>query len=115
MIKVLKRPLQGMLAFGAIVAVMTLLLLRLPTGFLPTEDQGQVMVQFTLPAGASVTRTLEVAKAIEKHFLETEKDNIRSHVHVVRLQLQRQWPERWHGVREPEGLEGTQRRGEPRR
>lgn len=75
-IKVLKRPLQGMLAFGAIVLVMGLLLLRLPTSFLPTEDQGQVMVQFTLPAGASVTRTLEVAKTIEKYFMETEKDNI---------------------------------------
>ncbi|MDY6947967.1 MAG: efflux RND transporter permease subunit, partial [Pseudomonadota bacterium] len=75
-IKVLKRPLQGMLAFGAITLVMALLLFRLPTGFLPSEDQGQVMVQFTLPAGASVTRTLEVAKAIEKHFLEQEKDNI---------------------------------------
>ncbi|HEY5754237.1 MAG TPA: efflux RND transporter permease subunit, partial [Steroidobacter sp.] len=75
-LKVIKRPLQGMLAFGAIVAVMALLLFRLPTGFLPTEDQGQVMVQFTLPPGASVTRTLEVAKAVEKHFLETEKDNV---------------------------------------
>jgi multidrug efflux pump len=77
-LKVIKRPLQGMLAFGAIVAVMSLLLLRLPTGFLPTEDQGQVMVQFTLPPGASVTRTLEVAKAVEKHFLETEKDNVKA-------------------------------------
>ncbi len=75
-IKVLKRPLQGMLAFGAITLAMGLLLLRLPTGFLPTEDQGQVMVQFTLPPGASVSRTLEVAKSIEKYFLETEKDNI---------------------------------------
>lgn len=75
-LKVIKRPMQGMLAFGAIVAVMAVLLLRLPTGFLPTEDQGQVMVQFTLPPGASVTRTLEVAKAVEKHFLETEKDNV---------------------------------------
>ena len=75
-LKVLKRPLQGMLVFGAITAVMALLLLRLPTGFLPNEDQGQVMVQFQLPAGASVSRTLEVAKTIEKHFLETEKDNV---------------------------------------
>ena len=73
---ILKRPLQGMLAFGAIVLVMGLLLWRLPTGFLPSEDQGQVMVQFTLPAGASVTRTLEVAKSVEKHFLEKEKNNV---------------------------------------
>ncbi|WP_116809615.1 efflux RND transporter permease subunit [Steroidobacter cummioxidans] len=75
-LKVLKRPLQGMLVFGAITAALALLLLRLPTGFLPSEDQGQVMVQFQLPAGASMSRTLEVAKTIEKHFLETEKDNV---------------------------------------
>jgi multidrug efflux pump len=74
--KVLQRPLPGMLAFGAIVVVMALLLMRLPTGFLPTEDQGQVMVQFTLPPGASVSRTLEVAKRVERHFLETEKNNV---------------------------------------
>lgn len=75
-IKVIKRPVQGMLVFGGITLVMGLLLLRLPTGFLPNEDQGQVMVQFQLPAGASVSRTLEVAKRIEKYFLETEKDNV---------------------------------------
>lgn len=74
--RILKHPLQGMLAFGAVVAVMGLLLWRLPTGFLPTEDQGQVMVQFTLPAGASVSRTLEVAKRVEKHFLENEAGNV---------------------------------------
>ncbi|HEY0941201.1 MAG TPA: efflux RND transporter permease subunit [Steroidobacter sp.] len=74
-VKVLKRPLQGMLVFGAIVGLMGLLLLRLPTSFLPDEDQGTVMVQFTLPPGASISRTLEVAKAIEKYFMEHEKNN----------------------------------------
>jgi multidrug efflux pump len=75
-LKVLKRPLQGMLAFGAVTLAMAVLLMRLPTGFLPLEDEGQVMVQFTLPAGASVSRTVEVAKRVEQHFLETEKDNV---------------------------------------
>ena len=74
--RLLRHPVQGTLAFGAVVVVMGLLLWRLPTGFLPTEDQGQVMVQFTLPAGASVSRTLEVAKRVEKHFLENEQDNV---------------------------------------
>ena len=73
---ILKHPLEGIAAFVVIVVVMGVLLLRLPTGFLPDEDQGEVMVQFTLPAGASVGRTIEVAKQIEKYFLENEKDNI---------------------------------------
>lgn len=77
-VKVLKRPLQGMLAFGAIVLAMGLLLARLPSGFLPTEDQGQVMMQFMLPSGASMSRTLEVAKTIENYFLQNERDNITS-------------------------------------
>jgi len=73
--RVLKTPLRWMLMYGVIAAAMGLLLLRLPTGFLPTEDTGEVMVQYSLPAGATVNRTLEVSKAIEKHFLVDEKGN----------------------------------------
>lgn len=49
---------------------------RLSTGFLPNEDQGSVMVQFTLPTGASFERTLNVAKQVEQYFLTQEKDNV---------------------------------------
>ncbi|MES2533736.1 MAG: efflux RND transporter permease subunit [Pseudomonadota bacterium] len=73
--KLLKAPLRWMLMYGVIIAALAVLFMRLPTGFLPTEDQGEAMVQFTLPAGASVARTTEVAKEVEKHFLTTEKDN----------------------------------------
>ncbi len=37
-----------------------------PTGFLPEEDQGAFMAQVQLPQGASVNRTLEVVKQVEK-------------------------------------------------
>jgi HAE1 family hydrophobic/amphiphilic exporter-1 len=37
-----------------------------PTGFLPEEDQGAFMAEVQLPQGASVNRTLEVVKQIEK-------------------------------------------------
>ncbi|CAN5675241.1 efflux RND transporter permease subunit [soil metagenome] len=73
--KLLKAPLRWMLMYGVIIAALGVLFMRLPTGFLPTEDQGEAMVQFTLPAGASVARTMEVAKEVEKHFLTTEKAN----------------------------------------
>jgi len=73
--RILKAPLRWMLLYGLILAVLAVLFTRLPTGFLPTEDQGQAMVQFSLPTGASVARTIEVSKQIEQHFLEKEKNN----------------------------------------
>jgi multidrug efflux pump len=67
--------------FLAIYLVTCLLLVglywRLPTGFIPAEDQGNAMVQFRLPAGATSGRTQEVAGRIEQYFLEgPERKNI---------------------------------------
>jgi multidrug efflux pump len=73
---VLKKPMRWMLSYGLIIAVLAVLFLRLPRSFLPDEDQGEIMVQFTLPAGATLPRSIEVAKQVEKYFQEHEKDNI---------------------------------------
>ena len=72
------RPIRFVFIYGAIGVVLALLFVRLPTGFLPTEDQGQVMVQVTLPAGAAQTRVTDANLAIEKHFLQDEKANTRA-------------------------------------
>jgi len=66
----------AMIIYGLIVLAMIALFIRLPTGFLPEEDQGSVLAQFTLPAGAVQSRSLEVAKQIEHHWLVDEKDNV---------------------------------------
>jgi len=73
--RILKAPLRWMLLYGLILAALAVLFTRLPTGFLPTEDQGEAMVQFSLPVGASVARTMEVSKQVEQYFLDKEKDN----------------------------------------
>ena len=65
-----------MTAFLVIVGIMTLLFLRLPTGFLPDEDQGIVVTQITLPTGAVQERTLAVAKEVLKFYQEDEKANV---------------------------------------
>ena len=65
------------LIYIAIVAVMVLLFVRLPTGFLPDEDQGEAITLFQLPAGATFNRTNQVAKTIEHHFLVDEKADVR--------------------------------------
>jgi multidrug efflux pump len=63
---------------GAVVLLM-LLFFRLPTGFLPTEDQGAALVQFRLPAGATMTRTQQVQRQVENYFLNgRDKNNIKT-------------------------------------
>ncbi|MFK4873688.1 multidrug efflux RND transporter permease subunit [Novosphingobium sp. ZW T3_23] len=62
-----------------IACVATLMLFqRLPTGFLPNEDQGTIMVQWRLPAGSPRSRTEEVQRAVEKYFETYEKGNVAS-------------------------------------
>ncbi len=66
------------LAYVVVVALMALLLVRLPTGFLPQEDQGGLFTPITLPSGAMQSRTLAVAKQVEHFYLVDEKRNTNS-------------------------------------
>ena len=65
-------------AFLAMVAIAAVLFLRLPTAFLPQEDQGWLMAQVMAPPGATQQRTMDSIYAVERHFLENEKDTVRS-------------------------------------
>jgi multidrug efflux pump len=70
--------------YAVVCAVLAVMFFRLPTGFLPTEDQGAVMVQFRLPAGATLGRTREVQQTIENYFLKgDEKKNVGSYFTVA--------------------------------
>jgi multidrug efflux pump len=70
--------------YGGVVLALALLFFRLPTGFLPTEDQGAALVQFRLPAGATMTRTKEVQLAVENYFLNgPEKKNVKTYFTVA--------------------------------
>jgi len=72
-----------MMIYGAIVIVLGLLFMRLPSSFLPDEDQGIMFTQMTLPVGATKERSAVVMDQIEKHYLENEKDNVRSVFSVI--------------------------------
>ena len=67
-----------LIAYGLIALALVLLFLRLPTSFLPTEDQGSISMQYSLPPGATFGRTIEVQKAIERYFLREEEGNVRA-------------------------------------
>jgi multidrug efflux pump len=55
---------RWMVAFAVMLAVGALLLLKLPGSFVPDEDQGYVLVDVQLPAGATMPRTREVMQRI---------------------------------------------------
>jgi multidrug efflux pump len=57
---------------------------RIPTGFIPSEDQGNAFVQFQLPSGATMGRSQEVSRKIEDYFLKgPDKHNVRTMFNVV--------------------------------
>ncbi|WP_318248284.1 efflux RND transporter permease subunit [Novosphingobium percolationis] len=73
------RPRPWMLAFVGLTGAMALLYARLPTSFLPDEDQGNLMLSITLPAGATLEQTREVASRVADYIRDSEKEDV---VHV---------------------------------
>jgi len=65
-----------------LVGVLVVLHERMTTSFLPDEDQGILIIQATLPSGATLERTREVLKQVEKHFLENEKEAVKELITV---------------------------------
>ncbi|MGX1322513.1 multidrug efflux pump [Bradyrhizobium sp. USDA 377] len=72
----IKRVTGVIIAFVAIVAAMVVLFQRLPSSFLPEEDQGTIMTLIQLPVGATSARTLDVIKQVEHQYLDNEKDAV---------------------------------------
>ncbi|MBF5005911.1 efflux RND transporter permease subunit [Diaphorobacter caeni] len=60
----------SLVVFAAILAAMALLFMRLPTSFLPEEDQGALFVQIKLPAGSTQEQTLKVMDAVSDYVRE---------------------------------------------
>ncbi|CAB5558840.1 efflux RND transporter permease subunit [Citrobacter sp. Cy234] len=61
-----------------IVIGMAVLFMRLPTSFLPEEDQGVFMTMIQLPAGATQERTQKVLDQVTQYYLNNEKANVAS-------------------------------------
>jgi len=74
--RIFKHALAASLVYLALVLIMALLFVRLPTGFLPDEDQGEVIDLFNLPPGAVRSRTEATGHLIEQHYLTVEKNNV---------------------------------------
>lgn len=69
---------RSLLAFMLVLVLLGIVLARIPTSFLPDEDQGFLFVQLSTPSGATKERTLESVKTMERYLLKQEKENIES-------------------------------------
>tara|TARA_A100001391_G_scaffold46046_1_gene27110 strand:+ start:31073 stop:34258 length:3186 start_codon:yes stop_codon:yes gene_type:complete len=68
--KILSKPFRALMAFVLICAVTAFLYLRLPTAFLPQEDQGDVVTVIQTPPGATAARTQEVINELQAYWDE---------------------------------------------
>ncbi|MCX3309035.1 efflux RND transporter permease subunit [Pantoea vagans] len=69
---------RDMVIYLLIVVGMAFLFMRLPSSFLPEEDQGLLLAQAQLPAGATQERTQKVLDQVTDYFLTQEKDTVKS-------------------------------------
>lgn len=75
---ILSRTRRYLLVFAVLCVTMAVLFLRLPTSFLPDEDQGVLFAQVQAPVGATQQRTLETMKLVEDHFLKGERESVKA-------------------------------------
>lgn len=80
---VLKKICIWGIAFALLVVVCGVLFMRLPSSFLPDEDQGTLYVDVQLPPGATIERTKKVVEEIDAYFRTVEKDSIQSVMSVI--------------------------------
>ncbi|TGR28921.1 MULTISPECIES: efflux RND transporter permease subunit [unclassified Mesorhizobium] len=73
---IINRSWRFLAVFLAIVVAMGWMFARLPSSFLPEEDQGILITSVQLPVGATQDRTERVLKQVTDHYLNDEKDAV---------------------------------------
>lgn len=68
----IQRAGRFMLIYLILVGGVTFFAFRLPTSFLPQEDQGYFVTIVQLPAGATQERTIKVLRTMENYYLKDE-------------------------------------------
>ncbi len=76
--RILAKGARWLLLYLALIAIMALLFVRLPTSFLPLEDRGIFTTQIQLPPGSTLQQTTKVVEKVEKYYLTEEKTNVLS-------------------------------------
>jgi HAE1 family hydrophobic/amphiphilic exporter-1 len=74
----LAKKLRYLTVYILLLGAIGLLLLRLPTAYLPDEDQGILLSQILMPISATLEQTQAVAEQVRNHFQENEKEAVES-------------------------------------
>jgi HAE1 family hydrophobic/amphiphilic exporter-1 len=74
----LARKVRYVVVYLVIVAGLGWLFMRMPTGYLPDEDQGILMAQVMMPTGATLEQTQAVADEVQRYFQEQEQEAVES-------------------------------------
>ncbi|GAB4110864.1 MAG: efflux RND transporter permease subunit [Acidobacteriota bacterium] len=81
--RTINRKFRYLLLYAAIVAVLGFLFLRMPTAYLPDEDQGSLLVQVVLPSGSALEQTEQVLKEIQDYFDQEESESVESFLSIA--------------------------------
>ena len=81
--KSFSRVLRYVAIYILLIVAMGFLFQKMPTAYLPDEDQGVLMVQATLPSGSTVEQTRNVLNKVENYFLAHEKEGVDSFMSVA--------------------------------
>jgi HAE1 family hydrophobic/amphiphilic exporter-1 len=100
----LSRKFRYLAVFVLIVVAMGFLFLRMPTAYLPDEDQGILMVQALLPANSTLEQTDKVMKDVRDYILGKEKDSVESIMTISGVNSFRPGPNPGLASRQDEGL-----------
>ncbi len=79
----LTRKIRFVAIYVAILGGLGWLFMRMPTSYLPEEDQGILFAQIMTPTGATLEQTQAIADKVQHYFLEQEKDAVDSCMTIV--------------------------------
>ena len=86
-IKFIRYPLISFACYGLIVIGLIFGFNRLPTGFLPNEDQGVLIVMVELPPGATLEQTMSVLNKTSQFYMNEKADSVKEIFTVARFSM----------------------------
>lgn len=78
-----KMPVIASVVFLLFSVLLAFLYMRLPTSFLPEEDQGSLTVQYQLPEGTPLSRTVALGEQISQYFTQKEDKNLNAIIMIT--------------------------------
>jgi hydrophobe/amphiphile efflux-1 (HAE1) family protein len=81
--RVLSRKKRYLAVFLIIVVCLGFLFMRMPTGYIPDEDQGILFAQILMPTGSTLEQTQGVANEVQRYVQEKEKEAVESCMTIV--------------------------------